>query len=256
MKKYEYILCILSFITLLFIIEYNKYQELNVFNNNFLLTETIKEELEVETEMETQNNKEIYKEEITSLKKEYQNDDVVATLEILNTDYKVPVVQGVDNDYYLNHLPNKEYSIMGSIFLDYRVNIDNSKKLLIFGHNSSTYNMPFDILENYYDKSYLDNHKYIEIKTVKSIKKYEIFSVFIETKDFSYMKVDFTSTSYLDHINNLKNKSMYDLDINLQEDSNILILQTCSTHENYLKYKKKYLIIALKEIEVITNLVN
>ena len=67
------------------------------------------------------------------------------------------------------------------------------------------------------------------------------------------MKVDFTSTNYLDHINNLKNKSMYDLNIDLHEDSNILILQTCSTHKDYLKFKKKYLIIALKELEVINN---
>jgi len=144
MKKYEYILCGLAFIILLFMIEFNEYQQLNIFNNNFLLKGTIQD---VESEIKVNDNQTIYHEEITNLKEEYQNNDVVATLEILNTNYKVPVVQGTDNDYYLNHLPNKEYSIMGSIFLDYRVNIDNSKKLLIFGHNSSTYNMPFDILE-------------------------------------------------------------------------------------------------------------
>jgi len=243
MKKYEYLLCILSFLTLLFLIEYNKYEKLNIFNNNFVLTQTINQTIDKENKIE------VYQDEVTKLKSEYKNDDVVGTLEILNTNYKVPVVQGIDNDYYLNHLPNKQYSIMGSIFLDYRVDIDTSKKLLIYGHNSSTYNMPFEILENYYDENYLNNHKYIEIKTTKKVRKYEIFSVFTETSDFSYMTVDFKNTSYQKHLNNLKNKSIYNINVNLKEDSNILILQTCSTHKDYLKYKKKYLIIVLKELD-------
>lgn len=243
MKRYEYLLCILSFVTLLFLIEYNKHEELNTFNNNFILTETIDETIYEE------NKEEVYQEQITKLKSEYNNDEVVGTLEILNTDYKVPVVQANDNDYYLDHLPNKSYSILGSIFLDYRVNIDSSKKLLIYGHNSSIYDMPFKILQNYYDQTYLSEHKYMEIKTVNKVRKYEIFSVFTETSDFSYMKVDFQNSNYLEHLNSLKNKSIYNIKTTLTSDSNILILQTCSTHKDYLKYNKKYLIIVLKEIE-------
>ena len=122
MKKYKYLLCILSFLTLLGLIQLNNYEKLNEFNHNFVL-ETMKEETEKIEEISN-----TYQEEITSLQQEYNNQDVVGTLEILNTDYKVPIVQGTDNSYYLKHLPNKEYSIMGSIFLDYRVNINNSKK--------------------------------------------------------------------------------------------------------------------------------
>jgi len=240
MKKYEYLLSVLAFLTLLFIIEFNKYEKLNAFNDTFVLNSTVEKTID---EMKDERD-----DEIINLQKEYQNDEVIATLEILNTDYKVPIVQGKDNDYYLNHLPNKEYSIMGSIFLDYRVNIDTSKKLLIYGHNSSKYQMPFEILENYYDETYFNNHKYIEIKTNKQIKQYEIFSVFIEPTDYSYMKINFSGLEYLDHLNDLKNKSIYNTEIELDEESNILILQTCSTHKDYLHYKKKYLLIVLKEI--------
>ena len=42
--------------------------------------------------------------------------------------------------------------------------------------------MPFALLENYYDESYLNNHKYVEIKTKEKVRKYEIFSIFIEIK--------------------------------------------------------------------------
>lgn len=245
MKKYKYISCILSFIVLLSIIELNRYEELNVFSNNYILNNDIS----FETFDEIDEKEEIiYKEEITNLKELYNNQDVVGTFEILNTDYKVPVVQGKDNSYYLKHLPNKEYSIMGSIFLDYRVNIDTSKKLLIYGHNSASLEMPFDILENYYDLDYLNNHKYIEIKTTERVRKYEIFSIFVEPTDYSYMKVDFSKSNYLEHLNMLKNKSFFDIDVELDEDTNILVLQTCSTHKDYLKYKKKYLVLVLKEI--------
>lgn len=249
MKKYEYLLCTLSFLTLLFIIELNKYEKMNVFNDNFVLSETINYE-------EKDDIQEVYQEEITKLKEEYNNDDVVGTLEILNTDYKVPVVQGKDNDYYLKHLPNKEYSIMGSIFLDYRVNINTSKKILIYGHNDAKIQMPFDILENYYDLDYLNNHKYIEVKTKEKVSKYEIFSVFVEPTDYFYMKVNFENDSYIDHLEKLKDKSFFDLDVTLNEDTNILILQTCSTHKDYLKYKKKYLVIALKEVIEIETEIN
>ena len=235
MKKYEYLLCALSFLTLLFIIELNRYEKMNVFNDNFVLSETINYE-------EKENIQEVYQEEITKLREEYNNDDVVGTLEILNTDYKVPVVQGKDNDYYLKHLPNKEYSIMGSIYADYRIDIDTSRKILIYGHNSSSLKMPFDILENYYDETYLKEHKYVNIKTENRIKKYELFSIFIETSDFSYMNLKFEDNLYLEHLTLLKDKSIYNIDVTLNKDTNILILQTCSTH-------KKYLILVFKEIE-------
>ena len=188
-----------------------------------------------------------YREQITDLKNEYQNDDIVGTLEILNTDFKVPIVQGTDNKYYLKHLPNKEYSILGSIFLDYRVDIDKSRKILIYGHNSNLYKMPFAILENYYDENYLKEHKRVVVKTTNEVKNYEIFSLYIATTDFTYMKINFDDNNYKKHLSYLKRQSMIDIDTEVN-DENILILQTCSTHKDYLKYKKKYLVLAFKEV--------
>jgi len=190
-----------------------------------------------------------YQEQITKLQQEYNNEDIVGTLEIINTDYKVPVVQGDDNKFYLKHLPNKEYSIMGSIFLDYRVNINASRKLLIYGHNSSVYDMPFKILENYYDENYIKEHPYVIIKTKDNVRKYEIFSIYIALTDYKYMNVNFDENSYKEHIKYLREKSMYEINTEMKDDDNILVLQTCSTHKDYQKYKKKYLVISFHEIK-------
>ena len=178
-----------------------------------------------------------YSEIITKVRDEYNNDDIKGILEIVNADYIVPVLQGKDNDYYLNHDAYGKHNYMGSIYLDYRVNIDSSKKLLIYGHNSSNIDMPFKILEEFYDKDYYDNHKYV------------IFSVYVEPTDYSYMNINFNNDDeYFDHLKKLKSKSMYDTGINISKDDEILILQTCSTNKDYRNYQKKYLLIILRRV--------
>lgn len=190
-----------------------------------------------------------YSDIINDARNKYNNNDVVGILEIDNTDYIVPIMQANDNEYYLNHTPDGKESFMGSVYLDYRVDIDSSKKLLIYGHNSSNVDMPFKILEEFYDKDYYDNHKYVEITTSSIKKKYEIFSVYVETSDFSYMDITFENDDeFLKHIENLKSKSMYDTGVALDNDDEILILQTCSEHPEYHNYQKKYLLIILRRV--------
>lgn len=191
-----------------------------------------------------------YENVINDLKIKYNNDDIVGVLEIDNSDYITPVVQGKDNDYYLNHTPDKKENFMGSIYLDYRVDIDSSPKLLIYGHNSSNIEMPFKILEEFYDKDYYDNHKYVWVTTSNTKKKYEIFSVYVETSDFTYMNINFDSKEeWLSHLKKLQNNSMYETGVNISSDDEILILQTCSTHKDYSNYQKKYLLIISRRVK-------
>ena len=123
--------------------------------------------------------KEEYIEQITSLKEKYNNKDVVGTISIDNTDFNTVVMQGNDNSYYLNHLPDKTYNINGSIFLDYRVDIDESNKLLIFGHSSPSYFLPIMIIENYKDEDgsyaneHADDYGYMTLQLEDS-EKYEV----------------------------------------------------------------------------------
>lgn len=191
-----------------------------------------------------------YSKEIEAYREKYNNDEVVAILNILNTDYQRPVMQHTDNDYYLNHLEDKSSHYLGALFADYRIDINNSKKILIYGHNSEYIDMPFKILESYYDINYFNEHQYIELITSKEKKLYQIFSVYVEPTDYSYMQVDFNSTdSWYNHLISLKNKSIYDTNVNVYEDDEILILQTCSTHDDYKQYKNKYLLIILRRIK-------
>ena len=64
------------------------------------------------------------------------------------------------------------------------------------------------------------------------------------------MQTDYSDKeSWLKHINKLKNNSMHEDDTILNEDDNILILQTCSTHKKYKNNKYKFLLVVAKEVK-------
>lgn len=77
------------------------------------------------------NNPIDHEEDIKRLKQEYNNEDIVGILEIENSNYVVPILQADDNEYYLNHDAYGKDNYMGAIYLDFRVDIDSSRKLLI-----------------------------------------------------------------------------------------------------------------------------
>lgn len=200
---------------------------------------------EIEEEIPMVNDEIDYQKELNKIKKQYDNNDIVGILSIENTSFNEIVMQYIDNDYYLEHTVYHENNWRGQTFLDYRMDINNSKKLIIYGHNSNSYNLPFKIFENYYNSSYLNEHKYLYLQTDKGIKKYEIFSVYVEASDWGYFsKIKFTNDDeYYNHILELKNKSFYDTGVNITKDSEILIIQTCSYHYDYRNYENKFLLI-------------
>ena len=188
-------------------------------------------------------------ESIKSLQEKYNNPEIIGLLYIPNTNLQEPITQAKDNEFYLNHNLYREYDIEGTVFLDYRVQINEGKKNLIYSHNSHTYDVPFRELEGYYDKSYYENHKYIYLKSKTEISKYEVFSIYVETNNWNYTQISFnTNKEWLNHLKKLKEKSWYKTTANINTKDEILILQTCSNLEEYEKYDNKYLLIISKKI--------
>ena len=189
---------------------------------------------------------------LNDLRNEYNNNDIVGIIKIDNTSINEPFAQTTNNDYYLTHTLNKEYDKYGSIYMDYRIDLNDSKKILIFGHNSSIYNndiVPFKELENYYEEDYYKNHKYITLILEQEIRHYEIFSVYVETSDFTYMNLNFNDEEdWYKHISKLKSKSLYNTNVEINSDDEILILQTCSNNKDYSSYDKKYLLIISRRV--------
>ena len=239
-KRLSYLLFVmisLSFLVSLYVDNYFTYKEKPKIENAALLVNS-----------EESNEVEIT--EIDKIKKAYNNNDVVGNISISDTNIDEVVFQSSNNSYYLNHNGYKEYDQYGEVFADYRIDFDTSKKILIFGHNSSKIKTPFSNLEKYYDKSYYNNHKYITLTLENEVRTYAIFSVYVETSDWSYMNLKFDSaTDWYNHILKLKNKSLYDTGVDVENDDEVLILQTCSYNQNYNDYDKKYLLIISRRVK-------
>ena len=188
-----------------------------------------------------QLEKEELKEEksLDYFKNYYSNDEIIGSLKIRNTSIDVLLAKHTNNDYYLNHNLRREYDGLGSIYVDYRVNL-NSKQINIYGHNSPIYDVEFKELSNYLDKDYYSDHKFIELWDGKEVYIYEIFSVQIVTTDYEHMNV--APGNWANHINKLS-KSLYKTNVDVKAEDNILILQTSNYNPN-----NSYLIICSKKV--------
>ena len=187
-----------------------------------------------------------YEEEINKLKYTYQNDDIVGILKIDSLSIDSIITKHSDNEYYLNHDIYKNNSSLGNPFLDYRVDINNSKQINIYGHNSHHYDIPFAKLDAYLDESFYFNNKYINLITNEYSLTYEIFAVYgIFNNDNEHMHVYFNNdTQWLEHINTMKDKSIYNTNTQLSKEDKILTLQTCLFNSSY----GNYLIINAKQV--------
>ena len=74
-----------------------------------------------------------------------------------------------------------------------------------------------------------------------NINMYEIFSVYIAINNFRHVNL---KENYYEHINWLKNKSVYNTGVDVTENDDILLIQTC-----YFEPKDSFLIVVGKKIK-------
>ena len=164
-----------------------------------------------------------------------KNPDVVAWLKVNGTDIDFPVVKGTNNDFYLTHNLNKEYNKAGWIFMDYKNKLDGSDlNTVIYGHNMKN-NLMFGTLKNVLEKQWYENkeNRFITFITENESAKYEIFSIYeIEEEEYS-IKINFKNDEqYLKWLNELKNRSIENYNVDLSVNDRILTLSTC-TNDRY-----------------------
>ena len=194
--------------------------------------------IEIDASEEIDVNKEVFK-TIIDLQKE--NTDVKGWIKINDTNINYPLLQGLDNDYYLNRNYQKEYSSYGSIFIDKDSNLDDvNSNVIIYGHSMNDKEM-FQNLLNYANKEYYDSHKIIEIYTNNEARKYEIVTVFKsrvfyqdEQNVFRYYYCHDLSSEekYNDYVNNSKNLELYNTGVDAHFGEQLITLITCEYSED------------------------
>ena len=160
-------------------------------------------------------------------------EDYRGWIKIDNTNINYPIVQGKDNSFYLDKDINKNYLSSGSIFMNYLNHGFNDENTVLFGHHMRNKTM-FAQLKKYKEKEFFygDNDIVIEVENDKVL-KYKVFSAYVTDSKDNYIKTNFDDKDqYKQFLEDIKNKSQYKSDIDVNENDKIITLSTCSYEFN------------------------
>ena len=167
-----------------------------------------------------------------------QNSDIKGWISISNTNVNNPVYQTSDNDYYLKHNMQKKKSRYGALFFDCNnkiSQIDQSKNLTIYGHNTSDKSM-FGTFRYYRNLNFYKQNPIIRLKTLYEQSDYLIFSIMVTNADpkddngsiYNFVRDSFTSdVDFLNWISESRIKSLISTGVEVDADDEILTLSTC-----------------------------
>lgn len=168
---------------------------------------------------------------VAQLKAKYP--DMVGWIKIEGTDIDFPVVQGKDNDFYLNHTYKGEYHPFGEVFMDKDDKPDYSdQNTVLYGHNVRSGHV-FHDLEQYKEQTFRDAHPYIEIDTVDGKRTYEIVAVYTASAYDPYRKPNYSEEEWEKFRTWVKGKNRIKESLP-DRDDRILTLSTCSDEEDRL----------------------
>ena len=263
-RKQKNVICIAILMVIIFIIcgyilyeyilkiendELKEYMVDDSFFDNEENIDIVNEEVQIIDDENVINNNE----RINKLKElQLQNSDIVGWLEIPNTDISYPVLQGIDNSYYMRHNYQKKYTIEGSLFLDKDYDFEkNSTNLLIYGHNNNGSKGMFVGLMKYKDENYYKEHSTIRFTTENEDEIYDIISVFFSRVYYKreenvfryYYFIDAESEEeFNEFVSECKKASIYDIDATAEYGDKLITLSTCE----YSQEDGRFVVVARK----------
>lgn len=171
-----------------------------------------------------------------------ENPDCICWLRISGTKIDYPIMQTKNNpQYYLRRGFDKQYSYLGTPFMDARCDMNYDNNLIIYGHNMKDGKMFADLLK-YRDKSYCKEHNIIHFITPNGVQEYNIVAVCkVKSDDEWYGYTCQTDKkSFNNLIFHIKDKSLYQTDKSVEYGDYFLTLSTCE----YSQKNGRFIVIA------------
>ena len=165
---------------------------------------------------------------------EAQNPDVVAWVQIPDTDVDYPVVQTTDNDFYLDHNFAKEPSSFGCIFLDCDCAADFSdQNSILYGHHMRNGSM-FKVLIDYEDPEFLAGHPYIYLATPDGqTKRLQIFCMVVADGSEMLRQTTFVDEAeFQAYVQGMLDRNVIETDITADQVPHLYTFATCSYQFN------------------------
>lgn len=143
----------------------------------------------------------------------------------------VPIVQGGDNSFYLDHSITSAYHSYGCPFIDYRIEGGiEARNAIIYGHAMKNGSM-FGMLNRYLRKDFYftKNNRYMYLYCESGVYIYEVFSAYVgDSTDSRIYTLGYDDdAAFLDYINYIKGKSAYDTGVTVDATDKIITLSTC-----------------------------
>ena len=199
---------------------------INIFTpSENLLPTTPPVQTQVESELDKLNQ--LFTEDIDFAipRKENNNNEIVGRIEIPGL-FNLLLTQTKDNDYYIEYNIKKKRSNKGTEFIDYR-NKFNDKHINIYGHNSRLYDLPFKKLEQFLEKDFFDQNEYLLFQTEEGRRIYQIVAIKEEKSKKNYEHMILNSKDQKEHITKLLENTIQKREVEYDENTNIIVLQTC-----------------------------
>ena len=171
-----------------------------------------------------------------------QNSDVVAWIRCPGTVINYPVVQGSDNEYYLEFLINGEWNAKGTPFVDtYCPSPFNDYMTIIYGHRMKDGSMFASLLNYFDDASYFSKYPTIELYTPAGDYDLEIVSgAKIDAADGTYYRFgEFSAEDRLAYGSRITDANIilgFDKDIALDGTERLVMLSTCTPQSDHNRF--------------------
>lgn len=178
------------------------------------------------------------------------NSDIKGWIWLPDTDIDYPVVQGADNDYYLNHTTDRKKSIIGSIFIENKNRGDFQDDVtVLYGHNIKGGRM-FSPLAGYKDQSYYELHPILYFYTPAANYRVELFAGQVLNGVTGEFPLNFESEEKRkEWINQLKISSTISSGKMPETNERIMALCTCSYEYQNARYVVYGILGAMDEKE-------
>lgn len=157
-----------------------------------------------------------------------RNPEVIGWIAIPNT-LSYPVLQGTDNDYYLNHTWKGTSSAVGAIFMDYRCDSSmGDANTLIYGHRTIGDAM-FGSLRKYASYAYWQANPDIYLVTADGISRYRIYAAYeADVTSVTYQKKFTDAEQWQAFIDHGASQSVIATGTQPGPDDKVITLSTCT----------------------------